>query len=64
VTVKLPCLLPSPPPPPQPCVHHPRSSTFKKGRSLYIKLGDKDVEYNKCARARMAGRLERMHAHG
>jgi dynein heavy chain len=22
-------------------------STFKKGRSLYIKLGDKDVEYNK-----------------
>lgn len=24
-----------------------RRSTFKKGRSLYIKLGDKDVEYNK-----------------
>jgi dynein heavy chain len=22
-------------------------ATFKKGRSLYIKLGDKDVEYNK-----------------
>lgn len=25
---------------------YPRS-TFKKGRSLYIKLGDKDVEYNR-----------------
>lgn len=22
-------------------------STFKKGRNLYVKLGDKDVEYNK-----------------
>lgn len=22
-------------------------STFKKGRSMYVKLGDKDVEYNK-----------------
>lgn len=22
-------------------------STFKKGRSYYVKLGDKDVEYNK-----------------
>lgn len=22
-------------------------STFKKGRSLYVKMGDKEVEYNK-----------------
>lgn len=27
------------------CLMH--RSTFKKGRNMYVKLGDKDVEYNK-----------------
>ncbi|GBF93145.1 dynein alpha flagellar outer arm [Raphidocelis subcapitata] len=36
-------------------------STFKKGRSLYIKLGDKDVEYNKNFRLFLHTKLSNPH---
>ncbi|KAI8464229.1 MAG: flagellar alpha dynein [Monoraphidium minutum] len=36
-------------------------STFKKGRSLYIKLGDKDVEYNKSFRLFLHTKLSNPH---
>ncbi|DBA86689.1 TPA: Dynein alpha chain, flagellar outer arm [Trebouxia sp. C0004] len=36
-------------------------STFKKGRSLYVKLGDKDVEYNKNFRLILHTKLSNPH---
>jgi hypothetical protein len=36
-------------------------ATFKKGRSLYVKLGDKDVEYNKNFRLFLHTKLSNPH---
>jgi dynein heavy chain, axonemal len=38
-----------------------RRSTFKKGRSLYVKLGDKDVEYNRAFRLFLHTKLSNPH---
>jgi dynein heavy chain len=36
-------------------------STFKKGRNLYVKLGDKEVEYNKNFKLFMHTKLSNPH---
>ena len=36
-------------------------STFKKGRNLYVKLGDKEVEYNKKFKLFMHTKLSNPH---
>jgi dynein heavy chain len=41
--------------------HAPPRSTFKKGRSMYVKLGDKDVEYNKGFRLFLHTKLSNPH---
>lgn len=36
-------------------------STFKKGRNMYVKIGDKDVEYNKNFRLFLHTKLSNPH---
>lgn len=38
-----------------------RSSTFKKGRTLFVKIGDKDVEYNRGFRLFLHTKLSNPH---
>ena len=36
-------------------------STFKKGRNMYVKMGDKDVEYNKSFKLFLHTKLSNPH---
>lgn len=45
----------------QPPWHAVPRSTFKKGRSLYVKLGDKEVEYNRNFRLFLHTKLSNPH---